>query len=65
MLFQYGGTQHALYNMTNIALRVHHINKVNCAKFVGLFKDDKLTWGDHHIEHVDKKIERGSYMREI
>jgi hypothetical protein len=60
MLFQYGGTQNALHDISNIALGAHHINRVNCAKFLGLYIDDKLTWGDH-IDHVAKKIASGSY----
>ena len=43
--------------MTNIALGSHTIN---CAKFLGLYIDDNLTWGDH-IDHVSKKIASGSY----
>ncbi len=46
--------------ITNIQLGNQTIERVNSAKFVGLFIDDGLQW-DEHIKYLSCKLSSGSY----
>jgi hypothetical protein len=54
--------KHVTLNMDIATLQLggQPIKKVNCVKFLGVYIDDKLEWGDH-INHIAKKISSGSY----
>ena len=43
-----------------LKLGVHNIDRVNYVKFLGIYIDDTLEWGEH-IQHIYKKISNGSY----
>ena len=43
-----------------LKLGVHNIDRVNYVKFLGIYIDDRLEWGEH-IQHISKKISSGSY----
>ena len=47
-------------NITPLNLENQIIQKVNCAKFLGIFIDDELKWSVH-INHVLKRVSSGSY----
>ena len=47
-------------NITSLNLENQIIQKVNCAKFLGIFIDDELKWSVH-INHVLKRVSSGSY----
>ena len=44
----------------NLFIDKVELERVACAKFVGLFIDQHLTW-DNHIEHCKKKVSKGVY----
>ena len=47
-------------NITSLNLENQIIQKVNSAKFLGIFIDDELKWSVH-INHVLKRVSSGSY----
>ena len=47
-------------NITSLNLENQIIQKVNCAKILGIFFDDELKWSVH-INHVLKRVSSGSY----
>ena len=47
-------------SITSLNLENQIIQKVNCAKFLGIFIDDELKWSVH-INHVLKRVSSGSY----
>ena len=60
MLFKPENSRNSIYGINNITLGTQNIQRVNCAKFLGIYIDDELEWGDH-IGHISKKIASGSY----
>ena len=46
--------------MTPIKLGNQQILQVRNTKFLGIYIDDELEWGDH-INHITKKIASGAY----
>ena len=46
--------------MTAIKLGNQHILQIRNTKFLGIYIDDGLEWGDH-IDHITKKIASGAY----
>ena len=47
-------------NITSLNLENQMIQKVNCAKFLGIFIDDELKWSVH-TNHVLKMVSSGPY----
>ena len=47
-------------NISSLNLANHTIQKVSCTKFLGIYIDDELQWGEH-INHVLKRVSSGSY----
>ena len=47
-------------NISSLNLANHTIQKVSCTKFLGIYIDDELQWGEH-INHVLKMVSSGSY----
>ena len=47
-------------NISALHLANHTIQKVSCTKFLGIYIDDELQWGEH-INHVLKRVSSGSY----
>ncbi len=47
-------------NITEMKLSGKTIQRVNCAKFLGIFLDGDLQWEDH-IKHVSRKLSSGAY----
>ena len=60
MLFKPENSRNSIHGINNITLGTQNIQRVNCAKFLGIYIDDELEWGDH-IDHISKKIASGSY----
>ena len=48
------------WNINSIRIEGKHIVKVKCAKFLGVYIDDELEWGNH-IDHVAKKVSSGCF----
>ena len=64
MLFKPENSRNSIHGINNITLGTQNIQRVNCAKFLGIYIDDELEWGDH-IDHISKKIASGSYALKI
>ena len=47
-------------NSSALHLANHTIQNVRCTKFLGIYIDDELQWGEH-INHVLKRVSSGSY----
>ena len=47
-------------NIPDLRVGSDIIERVQAAKFLGIFLDDKLTWGEH-IKHIKQKITSGLY----
>ena len=62
MMFKPENSRNSIHGINNITLGTQNIQRVNCAKFLGIYihVDDELEWGDH-IDHISKKIASGSY----
>ena len=59
MLFKPEHSRNSIHGINNITLGTQNLQRVNCAKFLGIYIDDELEWGDH-IDHISKKIASGS-----
>ncbi len=51
---------HQVLDVDELTIGDRVIKRVRTTKFLGLYIDDGLEWGDH-IEHVAKKVSSGSY----
>jgi len=57
--FQLGRSNNS--NSPVVMINNHALEKVNSAKFLGIYIDSDLSW-DSHIDHISKKISSGTFL---